>query len=138
MRNKNMKSRNSRVMVRCIALLPLLVSLAASPAQSKKDKKSDPDAAVAIKIAKGQVKMPAGVDLGRLQLVNEARLIRVYTQMSGVGDTAADETLLFQPEVAEQIRLTNRQVNRRFMDMILAARRFQVFDDSPTVIRDQA
>jgi hypothetical protein len=97
----------------------------------------NPNAAAPTKIVQGPVRMPSGVDLGRLQLVNEARLIRVYTQMTGVGD-AANDKLLFPRAVAEKIGLTNRQVNRRFMDMILASRRFQVFDDSTTVVREGA
>lgn len=99
--------------------------------------KVNPDAAAPVKIAHGPVRMPAGVDFSRLQLVNEARLIRVYTQMTGVGDSS-DDKLLFSRDVAKKINLTNRQVNRRFMDMILATRRFQVFDDSTTVVRDGA
>jgi hypothetical protein len=97
----------------------------------------DPNAAAQIKIIRGPIRMPAGVDLGRLQLVDEARLIRVYTQMVGVGDPS-DEKLLFPSSVTAKAHLTNRQVNRRFMDMILASRRFQVFDDSTTVVRENA
>jgi hypothetical protein len=97
----------------------------------------DPNAAAQIKIVRGPIRMPAGVDLGRLQLVDEARLIRVYTQMVGVGDPS-DEKLLFPSSVAAKVQLTNRQVNRRFMDMILGSRRFQVFDDSTTVVRENA
>ncbi len=98
---------------------------------------TNPDAAAPVKIAHGPVRMPSGVDFGRMQLVNEARLIRVYTQMTGVGDSS-DDKLLFSRDVAQKVNLTNRQVNRRFMDMILATRRFQVFDDSTTVVRDGA
>jgi hypothetical protein len=97
----------------------------------------DPNAAAQIKIIRGPIRMPAGVDLGRLQLVDEARLIRVYTQMVGVGDPS-DEKLLFPSSVAAKVHLTNRLMNRRFMDMILASRRFQVFDDSTTVVRENA
>jgi hypothetical protein len=97
----------------------------------------DPNAAAPIKIVRGPIRMPAGVDLGRLQLVDEARLIRVYTQMVGVGDPS-DDKLLFPSSVAAKVHLTNRQMNRRFMDMILSSRRFQVFDDSTTVVRENA
>lgn len=112
----------------------LLIALLAAPLAAAG---RNPDAAQQIKVARGPVRMPSGVDLARLQLVNEARLIRVYTQMTGIG-APGDDKLLFSKNVAAKINLTNRQVNRRFMDMILASRRFQVFDDSTTVVRDGA
>jgi hypothetical protein len=115
-----------------VAALLLGSGLAAGAAAA-----ANPDAAKPVKIARGPVRMPSGVDFSRMQLVNEARLIRVYTQMTGVGDSS-DDKLLFSRDVAKNINLTNRQVNRRFMDMILATRRFQVFDDSTTVVRDGA
>lgn len=119
---------NLRLLI-TLSLTVLLASCAQAP--------HNPDAAVEVKIIQGPVRMPAGVDFGRLQLVNEARLIRVYTQMVGVG-ASGDDKLLFSRAVADKIQLTNRQVNRRFMDMILASRRFQVFDDSTTVVRENA
>jgi hypothetical protein len=115
----------------CVSLLSALtLSACQAPAPN-------PDTAVRSKIIRAPIRMPAGVDYGRLQLVDEARLIRVYTEMKGIGDST-DEKLLFPRAVAEKVSLTNRQVNRRFMDMILASRRFQVFDDSTTVVRENA
>jgi hypothetical protein len=119
-------------MIRLFLCLAFALPLAAS-ARSTADANSAPP----IKIVRGPIRMPAGVDLGRLQLVDEARLIRVYTQMVGVGDPS-DEKLLFPAAVAAKVHLTNRQMNRRFMDLILASRRFQVFDDSTTVVRENA
>jgi hypothetical protein len=118
-------------------LLIALVSAAVIAGCETAPPQPNPNAAPRSKIVQGPIRMPAGVDFGRLQLVDEARLIRVYTQMTGIGD-AKDDKLLFPRAVAEKIGLTNRQVNRRFMDMILASRRFQVFDDSTTVVRENA
>jgi hypothetical protein len=88
-------------------------------------------------VTSGSIRMPAGVDLGRLRLVDEARLTKVYVQMVGIGD-ASDDNLLFPPEVAKSIGITNRQMGRRFMDMISAGRRFEVYDDTTTVTREQS
>jgi hypothetical protein len=113
-----------------LLLAALILSACQTPAPT-------PETAIRSKIVRAPIKMPAGVDYGRLQLVDEARLIRVYTEMRGIGE-GADNKLLFPHAMAEKINLTNRQVNRRFMDMILASRRFQVFDDSTTVVRENA
>jgi hypothetical protein len=115
---------------RLLLLLALLLAGCATAPPS-------PDVAPEVKILRAPVRMPSGVDFNRLQVVAQARLIRVYTQMTGIGDTQNDQ-LLFPPAVAQQLNLTNRQVNRQFMDMILQSRRFEVFDDSTTVIRDGA
>ena len=111
-----------------LALLLLAACAAAPP---------NPNLAPQVSIIRAPVRMPSGVDFARLRLVDQAHLIRVYTQMTGIG-AANDDQLLFPPAVAQQLNLTNRQVNRRFMDMILASRRFQVFDDSTTVVRQGA
>jgi hypothetical protein len=97
----------------------------------------DPNAQQAVKITNGPVKMPSGVSLRRLDLVKEQRLLRVYTQMVGIGDEP-NSKVYFPPAVAKNVDLTNRQMNRRLEDMIQAAHRFQVFDDSTTVVRGEA
>jgi len=52
---------------------------------------TNPDAAAPVKVAHGPVRMPSGVDFGRMQLVNEARLIpRLYAN-DGVGDSSDDK-----------------------------------------------
>lgn len=119
---------NTRLLPLLLAPL-LLVGCAAAP--------PNPNVAPEVRIVRAPVRMPGGVDLGRLRLVDQARLIRVYTQMTGVGDAQNDQ-LLFPAVVAQELNLTNRQVNRQFMDMILQSRRFEVFDDSTTVVREGA
>jgi hypothetical protein len=96
-----------------------------------------PDAAVPIKIQRGPVLMPPGADWSRMRLVDEARPLRVYTQMRGIGDPN-DAKLLFSADVAQKLGLTNQQVNRQFEDMILQSRRFEVYDDATTVVREGA
>lgn len=90
-----------------------------------------------IAVSNGAIRMPAGVDLSRLRLVDEARMTKVYVQMVGIGD-ASDDKLLFPPDVARSVGITNRQMNRRFMDVISAGRRFEVYDDTTTVTREQS
>jgi hypothetical protein len=120
----------------------VIVSLAigvATARDSKRAKKPPPDphAAEQVTVVQGPVRMPSGFDPRFMQLVDEARLLRVYTQMRGIED-APDSKLLFSREAAEKLNLTNAQVNSRFMSMIMASRRFQVFDDSTTVVRENA
>jgi len=97
------------------------------------DKNAKPDTTVST----GSIRMPAGVDLGRLRLADEARMTKVYVQMTGIGE-GPDEKLLFPPHVASAIGVTNRQMGRRFMDMISRGRRFEVYDDTTTVTREQS
>jgi len=97
----------------------------------------DPNAAQAVKIQRSAVRMPAGIDLSRMQLVDEGRMLRVYTQVRGIGDDK-DAKLLFSADVMQKLGLTNQQINRQFQDTILQSHRFQVFDDTTTVVREGA
>lgn len=115
----------------------LLVAVHATAAKKKPAPPPDPLAAEQITIVEGPVKMPSGFDPRFMQLVDEARLMRVYTQIRGIED-ASNTALLFNREAAQKLELTNAQVNSQFASMIKSSRRFQVFDDSTTVVREQA
>jgi hypothetical protein len=115
----------------------LLVAVQATAAKKKPAPPPDPLAAEQITVIEGALKMPSGFDPRFMQLIDEARLMRVYTQIRGIED-AADSKLLFNRQAAEKLDLTNAQVNSQFASMIKSSRRFQVFDDSTTVVREQA
>lgn len=89
-------------------------------------------------IEKGSIRMPGQASYARARFVEEGRMMNVYTQMTGIGDNAADNKVLFPPEMQRSLGISNRQANRRFMDMLLSTRRFKVYDDSSTVLRDKS
>jgi hypothetical protein len=97
-----------------------------------KPKAPDRNAPPPVKVSEGAIRMPAGVDLGRVRLLDQARKTRVYTEVVGIGDPA-NEKLLFPAAVAQQIGVTPRQMQRRFMDTVARSRRFEIFDSSSTV-----
>lgn len=120
------------------ALAAQLVAFAVPAKESKKPAPPpDPHAVQQVQVVQGPVRMASGFDPRFMQLVDEARLLRVYTQMRGIEDPT-DNKLLFSRETAAKLNLTNSQVNSRFMSMIMESRRFQVFDDSTTVVREQS
>lgn len=124
------------LMTMLAALLVAFDATAAKPSK-KPAPPPDPHAAEQVTIVQGPVRMPSGFDPRFVQLVDEARLLRVYTQMRGIED-APDSKLLFSREAAAKLDLTNSQVNSRFASMVMESRRFQVFDDSTTVVREQS
>jgi len=81
--------------------------------------------------------MPSGVNSIMLDIIDQGRRVRIYSQMNHIGDPQNDQ-LLFPAKVAAQLGITDKQMNRRFMDLLLRTRRFDVFDDSYTVVRDGA
>lgn len=97
----------------------------------------DPDAKPEQVVSVGAVRMPQGVDLDRLRLLDQARMTKVYLEMVGVGD-ASNEKLLFPASIASSIGVTPRQMNRLFMDTVGAARRFEIYDSSSTVTQEQS
>jgi hypothetical protein len=123
--------------VRYLLMTMLAAQLAAFGAMAAKKKPPapppDPHALQQVAVVKGPVRMPSAYDLRFMQLVDEARQLRVYTQVRSIGDEP-DSKMLIAPE----LKLTNAQVNSRFASMIMETRRFQVFDDSTTVVREQA
>jgi NAD(P)H-hydrate repair Nnr-like enzyme with NAD(P)H-hydrate epimerase domain len=116
--------------------LALFVALLLSPAQAQfwksKPKEVDKHAAETKAATEGAIKMPAGVDLERARLLDQARKTKVYAEMVGIGD-ASNEKLLFPPAVAKAVGVTTRQMQRRFSDTLARSRRFEIFDASSTV-----
>jgi len=125
------------VMTMLAAQLAAFDAMAAKPSKKPAAPPPDPHAAVQVAVVQGPVRMPSGFDPRFVQLVDEARLLRVYTQMRGIED-APDSKLLFSREAAAKLDLTNSQVNSRFASMVMESRRFQVFDDTSTVVREQS
>jgi hypothetical protein len=123
--------------VRYLLIAMLAAQLTAFDATAAKKKPPapppDPHAVQQVTVVKGPVRMASAYDLRFMQLVDEARQLRVYTQVRGIDDQP-DSKMLIAPE----LKLTSAQINSRFASMIMETRRFQVFDDSTTVVREQA
>lgn len=71
--------------------------------------------------------MPVGVDVARARKIARNERIKVGTQLTAIEDPA-NAKLLFPEQVARDIGVTPAQMKRRFMDTMLAARRFDVLD----------
>ena len=117
--------------IRSIMAATLLVAAVAA-ASSKAPEQAKPN-----KIVHAPVKMPAGSALEALDLVGEARRLRVYTQLRGIDDPG-DAKLLFPANVKSQLGLTDQQANLLFHTGIRQSNRFETFDDSDTKVRDGA
>jgi len=104
------------------ALACLMLALAGCksnpPSPHEKDK---------IELSKGAIRMPSGVYLGGLQTIDQAARTKLYVSMESIGDPS-NPKLLFPPEMAQAVGLSNRQMNRNLMDTILASRRFDVLE----------
>jgi hypothetical protein len=109
-----------------------LLVAAVAAASSKAPEQAQPN-----KIVHAPVKMPAGSALEALDLVGEARRLRVYTQLRGIDDPG-DAKLLFPANVKSQLGLTDQQANLLFHTGIRQSNRFETFDDSDTKVRDGA
>ena len=88
---------------------------------------ADPNAKPEQRIVEGPIRMAEGFNPILLEIIDEARRVRIYTQMNHIGDPQNDQ-LLFPARVSRQLGLTNSQMNRRFMDALLRTQRFEVFD----------
>jgi hypothetical protein len=93
--------------------------------------------ATVYKVVRAPVRMPAGFDLASLELVGEARRLRVYTQLRGIDDPG-DAKLLFPATVKANLGLTDQQANLLFHTGIRQSNRFETFDDSDTKVREGA
>lgn len=91
-----------------------------------------------IEVKRGRIQMPSQASLSRVRTLEQGRMTTIYCQMTGIGDTAADNKVLFPQRMQAAVGITNRQANRRFMDMLLGTRRFKVYDDSSTVLREKS
>jgi hypothetical protein len=96
-----------------------------------------PEQATTYKVVRAPVRMPAGSALEALDLVGEARRLRVYTQLRGIDDPG-DAKLLFPPAVKANLGLTDQQANLLFHTGIRQSDRFDTYDDSDTKVRDNA
>lgn len=121
----------SRLMFPALAalVLPLSGCLTMPPMLGGEVAASAPDAATGPEV--GPVQMASGFNPILLDVIEEARRVAIYTQMNHIGDPQ-NAQLLFPVEVAATLGLTNSQMNRRFMDALLATKRFKVLDDGPT------
>jgi hypothetical protein len=94
-----------------------------------------PEQATVYKVIRAPVRMPAGFDLGALELVGEARRLRVYTQLRGIDDPG-DATLRFPAAIKARLGLTDQQANLLFHTGIRQSDRFETYDDSDTVVHE--
>ena len=92
---------------------------------------ADPNAKPVRHIEEGPIRMSEGFNPILLDIIDDARRVRIYTQMNHIGDPQNDQ-LLFPAAVTEQLGLTNSQMNRRLMDALLRTQRFEVLDPDYT------
>ena len=109
-----------------LALMSLLVASSAAQAQ-----KVETVASLA---------MPSGADYGRLRLLKEGRMTKVYVDMLRIDDSThnAEVKQHFPPEMARLVDITPAGLTRLFTDTILKSRRFEVYDLRSTVTAEQA
>ena len=84
-------------------------------------------------LPKGAIRMPQGVDIRNVRLIERGERVRVYTALVGIDDPR-DKSLLARPEVMQGLNITNSQMRRRFMDTIARTRRLEVLDNSASVV----
>ena len=83
-----------------------------------------------------EIQLPSGLDIERLKLADKGQQMRVYVSLLGYDDTRGGAAVY--PGEPGAILGTVTQMNRRFMDMVSGTRRFQVFDDTDTGIREES
>lgn len=83
----------------------------------------------------GPITMQPGVDLQRLQLLDENRRMAVYTAVTEIDAAAADKRRLPQA-MASLVDLTHDQLLRMFSDAIKGGKRFAVFDYKATLTNE--
>jgi hypothetical protein len=89
------------------------------------------------KVREQAIAMPAGVDRGAAELIDQGRRFSIYVELLGIDDPR-DKKLLFPQAVATKLGITNTQMRRRFMDAVMTSRRFEVFDSSNSVVADKS
>jgi hypothetical protein len=85
------------------------------------------------KVQLGKIRPPVGYDVPRAKKIAQNQRIKVGTQLTAI-EEAGNEKLLFPSQIARDIGVTPAQMRRRFMDTMLAARRFEVFDLGVNVV----
>ena len=82
------------------------------------------------------IKMPQGVDIQAVRLIEQGRRMKIYTELLGIGDRR-DQKLMFPQAVGDALGMTAPQVRRRFMDTVSRSRRFEVYDAGSSVTAEQ-
>jgi len=115
-------------MMKRTVLLVLTSLLAATTAQAQKVE------------TVASLSMPSGADYGRLRLLKEGRMTKVYVDMLRIDDSTHDAEAKqhFPPEMAKLVDITPSGLTRLFTDTILKSRRFEVYDLRSTVTAEQA
>lgn len=85
-------------------------------------------------VEEGEIRLPAGIDQSRLRDTDKGERMRVYVSLLGYED-ARGGAAVYPGSLGEALGNVTG-MNRRFMDMVANTRRFQVFDDTETGIRD--
>ncbi|MBV8503135.1 MAG: hypothetical protein JO006_15640 [Paucibacter sp.] len=81
--------------------------------------------------------MPSGADYGRLRLLKEGRMTKVYVDMLRFDDSAGSKPH-FPAEMARLVDISPSGLTRLFTDTILKSRRFEVYDLRSTVTAEHA
>ncbi|HEY4080092.1 MAG TPA: hypothetical protein VGM81_05300 [Burkholderiaceae bacterium] len=84
----------------------------------------------------GSVAMPNGVDFGRVRLLDQGRMTKVYVDMLRIDDSK--ESRMFPAEMSKLVDITPAGLTRLFTDTILRSRRFEVYDLRSTVTAEHA
>lgn len=132
-------STSSPVPLRAVRLVLAAgaATLAAGCAGPKPAVPVDPHAKVVQPVAVGDIRMPQGVDLDRLKLIEQLRRPKIYAEVIGRSDVGR-EKLLFNDEMGRALGLTDRQVTRRFIDTVARSRRFEIYDSTASVTAEQS
>jgi hypothetical protein len=97
----------------------------------------DPDAKPVSLQSQGPIRMPSGVDPGRVLKLDKGEMQKVFLQQLRIDDSPANR-LLFPRQMATAMDMTQMQLTRLFTDTILQSRRFEVFDIRSTVTAEQS
>ncbi len=80
--------------------------------------------------------MPSGADYGRLRLLKEGRMTKIYVDMLRFDDSSTKQH--FPAEMAKLVDISPSGLTRLFTDTILKSRRFEVYDLRSTVTAEHA
>ena len=126
-------STGARRILVAAALTALLSGCITLPQRERPALVNEP---AAVQTREGRVPLPSGIDMARLAAIDERQGIRVYSDLVGIGEAADARVDLRFPSGAGRPVGTGKQLNERFVSMINATRRFEVFDDKARGIRD--
>lgn len=126
LRPLSLSSGQGQRLLGALALGLAAVVLVGCKSPPKRDEHSQTDRALPV----GPIRVPSGADIRYLKLIEEGRRLRLYAEVRGIDDNSAQKTLLFPPDMARGLNITNAQMQRRFNDTISKSRRFEVMDGS--------